>query len=80
MLFMQQVVSGIPQGSILGPLLFSMHVIDFPTCLQASNVLTYEDDNVIYYAESDANHLLQVFWRGQDPFGLVLQERSISSS
>ena len=80
MLFMQQVVSGIPQGSILGPLLFSMHVIDFPTCLQASNVLMYEDDIVIYYAESDANHLFQVFWRGQHPFRLVLQERSISSS
>ena len=57
-----------------------MYVIDLPNCLQASNVLMYEDDIVIYYAESDANHLLQVFWRGQDPFGLVLQERSVSSS
>ena len=55
---MQQVVSGVSQGSILGPLLFSMYVTN---CLQASNVLMYEDDIVIYYAESDANHLLQVF-------------------
>ena len=55
----QQVVSGVPQGSILGPLLFSLCVTDLPNCLQASYVLMYADDTVIYYAASDANHLLQ---------------------
>ena len=54
----QQVVSGVSQGSILGPLLFSLYVTDLPNCLQASNVLMYADDTVIYYAASDANHLL----------------------
>ena len=56
----QQVVSGVPQGSILGPLLFSLYVTDLPNCLQAANVLMYADDTVIYYAASDANQLLQV--------------------
>ena len=38
-----------------------MYVADLPNCLQASNVLiVYADDTFIYYASSDANHLLQV--------------------
>ena len=56
----QQVVSGVPQGSILGLLLFSLSVTDLPNCLQASYALMYADDTVIYYAASDANHLMQV--------------------
>ena len=56
----QQLVSGVPQGSILDPLLFSLYVTDLPICLQASNVLMYADDTVIYSATSNANHLLQV--------------------
>ena len=55
----QQVVFGVPQGSTLGLLLFSLCVTDLPICLQASNVLVYADDTVIYYAASDANHPLQ---------------------
>ena len=56
----ERVVSGVPQGSILGPLLFPLYVTDLPNCLQAANVLMYADDTVIYYAASDANQLLQV--------------------
>ena len=56
----QQVVSRVPQGYLLGPLLVSLYVTDMPNCLQVSNVLMYADDTVIYSAASDANHLLQV--------------------
>ena len=56
----QQVTSGVPQGSILGPLLFSMYVTDLPNSLRAANVLMYADDTVIYYAASEANQLERV--------------------
>lgn len=56
----QQVISGVPQGIILDPLLFSLYATDLPNCLRAANVLMYADDTVIYYAASDANQMLRV--------------------
>jgi len=39
---------GFPQGSILGPLLFSLYVIDWPNCCKESKYQLYADDTVIY--------------------------------
>ena len=53
----QHIVCGIPQGSILGPLLFLMFVNDLP--LYTDNVLTdiYADDITIFQISSSQHFI-----------------------
>ena len=44
------ILSGVPQGSILGPLLFTIHFYDVHTPLQSTSIITYADDTVIFTA------------------------------
>lgn len=47
------VSTGVPQGSLLGPLMFLIYFNDFPDCITHSNVIMYADDTVIYFAHKD---------------------------
>ena len=44
--------TGFPQGSILGPLLFSIFILDLPTVLTHSKYMLYADDLQIYASAS----------------------------
>ena len=59
----RQIDRGVPQGSILGPILFLVMIYDMPKCLTkdtlntSSRVTGYADDTAVYVKVKHVNHL-----------------------
>ena len=54
----KEIICGIPQGSILGPLLFLIYINDLANCLESTVPCLYADDTQIFASSHDTEDLI----------------------
>ena len=57
---MRRITCGVPQGSILGPLLFILYVNDMINCSKLLHFILFADDTNLFYSSSNYNDLMDV--------------------
>ena len=56
----EPIVCGVPQGSILGPLLFIIYINNLPNASNLLKTFLFADDTSLFYSHKDPNQLIRV--------------------
>ena len=56
----RKVECGVPQGSVLGPLLFIIYTNDLPNCLNITKAILFADDTTVYMTSNNMKHLYTI--------------------
>ena len=68
---------GVPQGSILGPLMFLIYIDDLSKVLKHSNVIMYADDTVLYFSHEDIKNIQAALSEDMDAVAQWLQRNQL---
>ena len=63
-----QLSTGVPQGSILGSLLFILHINDIGNCSRDIELLLFADDTNIFLSDEDINFGMRKKVQSYNPF------------
>ena len=75
---MHTIKCGVPQGSILGPLLFILYINDLPNASKLTQPLLFADDTSIFYSHSDSSCLQSVLNEELQNFDVWLKGNNLS--
>ena len=74
----QTIKCGVPQGSILGPLLFLLYINDISNASIFAESLIFTDDTSVFYSHSNPNYLQYVMNNELQNFDLWLKSNKLS--
>ena len=69
---------GVPQGSVLGPLLFLIFINDLPNCVKQSKIVLYADDTALFFANKDVMTIERALQEGLNSLNNWFHENGLT--